>query len=98
MNNILNALWNATDMSDMCIMLSTLIPTTNANGAKNRAAINSQYRSLVTTRSNEGKCIYLADMDLANEKVWFDFNTDYSAGESPAVHPNVSNSQYLGKK
>ncbi|KAK7216223.1 hypothetical protein V2G26_004226 [Clonostachys chloroleuca] len=88
MNNILNALWNATDMSDMCIMLSTLIPTTNANGAKNRAAINSQYRSLVTARSNEGKCIYLADMDLANEKVWFDFNTDYSAGESPAVHPN----------
>ncbi|KAK0099309.1 hypothetical protein ONS96_008539 [Cadophora gregata f. sp. sojae] len=87
MNDILNALWNAEDMSSTCIMLSTLLPTTNGNGAGNRGSINQQYRDLVTRRAGEGKCIYLADMDPGGQ-VWFNFQTDYMEGESPAVHPN----------
>ncbi|KUJ11379.1 uncharacterized protein LY89DRAFT_739567 [Mollisia scopiformis] len=82
MNDILNALWNADDMGSTCIMLSTLIPTTNANGAANRDNINSQYRALVTQRAAEGKCVYLADMDPGGQ-IWFDFDTDYLATESP---------------
>ncbi|KAH8666554.1 family 3 carbohydrate esterase, partial [Xylariales sp. PMI_506] len=87
MNNILNTLWNSDGMSDTCIMLSTLIPTTNANGATYQGTINDQYRSLVTQRAAEGKCIYLADM-WPNGEQWFQFDTDYLATESPHVHPN----------
>lgn len=89
MNDILNDLWAADGMADTCIILSTLIPTTNANGAANRDAINSQYRSLVTQRhAGDGKCIYLADMDPGGAQ-WLQFDTDYLATESPHVHPNV---------
>ncbi|KAF7556324.1 hypothetical protein G7Z17_g1541 [Cylindrodendrum hubeiense] len=87
MNNILNDLWAAGDMADTCIILSTLIPTTNTNGAANRDTINDQYRALVTERSGDGKCIYLADMDPGGEQ-WLQFDTDYLATESPHVHPN----------
>lgn len=87
MNNVLNALWNADGMSSTCIMVSTLIPTTNANGAANRGNINNQYRALVKQRAGEGKCVYIADMD-PNGQVWLDLNTEYLAGEEPKVHPN----------
>jgi hypothetical protein len=89
MNNILNALWDADGMADTCIMLSTLIPTTNTAGAANRDTINSQYRDLVTSRAGDGKCIYLADMDPGGT-VWLDFSTDYLSTEDPHVHPNDS--------
>ncbi|KAF4470857.1 fg-gap repeat domain-containing [Fusarium albosuccineum] len=87
LNNILNALWKADGMSKTCLIVSTLIPTTNANGAANQDSINDQYRALVKQRAGEGKCIYMADMWPKGEQ-WFDFSKDYLAGETPAVHPN----------
>ncbi|KAF4975545.1 hypothetical protein FZEAL_7691 [Fusarium zealandicum] len=87
MNNILNALWKADGMSETCLIVSTLIPTDNANGARNQGSINDQYRTLVKQRAAEGKCIYMADMWPQGQQ-WFDLSTDYLAGESPKVHPN----------
>lgn len=89
MNNVLNALWNAPDMSNTCIFLSTLIPTNNEVGMLQRDSINSQYRALVNTRASEGKCIYLADMD-PNGAVWLTWPDDYWSAEVIHVHPNVS--------
>ncbi len=90
MNDILNALWDADGMSSTCIMLSTLIPSNNANGVVNIPLINSQYRALVTKRAAEGKCIYLAEMwPNGDSSQWFQFDTDYLTTESPHVHPNV---------
>ena len=89
MNNVLNALWEADGMSGTCIMLSTLIPTTNANGQTYQDTINNQYRALVQQRAAEGKCIYLAEMWPQGAQ-WLQFDTDYLATETPHVHPNVS--------
>lgn len=89
MNDILNDLWAGEDMGNSCMILSTLIPTTNTAGDANRPGINDQYRALVTQRASEGKCIYLADMDPGGSQ-WLQFDTDYLATESPHVHPNVS--------
>lgn len=89
MNDILNALWDADGMSDTCIFLSTLIPSSNTDLETNRVTINSQYSSLVTQRAAEGKCIYLAEMDPNGEQ-WLEIDTDYLASESPHVHPNDS--------
>jgi hypothetical protein len=88
MGNILNALWTAPDMSKTCLMLSTLLPTENSTGKGNRDAINKQYRELVSTH-NKTKCIYLADMDHTDGRVWFNFDTDYMDGEQFSTHPNV---------
>ncbi|KAM0544829.1 hypothetical protein ACHAPJ_011660 [Fusarium lateritium] len=87
MNDILDALWQADGMSETCIFVSTLIPTDNANGAKNQGTINDQYRTLVLTRAKEGKCIFLADMWPQGQQ-WFNLDKDYLAGETPKVHPN----------
>ncbi|CAH0054256.1 unnamed protein product [Clonostachys solani] len=87
MGNILNALWTAPDMSETCLMLSTLLPTENPTGKGNRDAINKQYRELVSTH-NKTKCIYLADMDHTDGRVWFNFETDYMDGEQYSTHPN----------
>jgi hypothetical protein len=87
MNDILDALWDADGMADTCIMLSTLIPTTNVNGAVNRDTINDQYRALVTERAADGNCIYLADMDPGGTP-WLIIPDDYMANEEPHVHPN----------
>ncbi|KAJ3548060.1 hypothetical protein NM208_g1190 [Fusarium decemcellulare] len=46
LNDILNALWKADGMSKTCLIVSTLIPTTNTNGAANQGTINDQYRAL----------------------------------------------------
>lgn len=89
MNDILNALWAADGMSETCIILSTLIPSTNTVLEANRPSINSQYMSLVTERAAEGDCIYLAEMD-PNGVQWLEFDTDYLTDEIPHVHPNVS--------
>ncbi|KAF4963513.1 hypothetical protein FSARC_8480 [Fusarium sarcochroum] len=86
MNNILDALWQADGMSETCIIVSTLIPTDNVNGAKNQDTINAQYRTLVLTRAEEGKCIHLADMWPKGQQ-WFNLDTDYYT-ETPRVHPN----------
>lgn len=90
MNNILNALWNAADMSNTCIMVSTVLPTTSAIGTTNRVTTNKNYRDLVSKRAAEGKCIYLADIDFSDGTQWLDFDTDYDPSESVHIHPNVS--------
>lgn len=89
MNDILNDLWAGADMADTCIMLSTLIPTTNEELLENRPSINSQYTALVAQRAGEGKCIYLAEMDPGGVQ-WLQIDTDYVSTEIPHVHPNVS--------
>lgn len=97
MNDLLNALWDADGMSDTCIILSTIIPTNNADGELYQGTINDQIRALIPVRAAEGKCIYLAEMwPLGDSDPWFDFDTDYLVGESPHVHPNVRiNSQVM---
>lgn len=89
MESVLDDMWDADGMSDTCIMLSTLLPTTNKNGAANRAAINGQYRGLVTKKAGEGRCIYMADMQ-PNGQEWFDLEADFLPDEDPKVHPHVS--------
>ncbi|KAF4998528.1 hypothetical protein FDECE_11769 [Fusarium decemcellulare] len=89
MENILNDVWAADGMSKTCVLLSTLLPTTNKNGAANRPTINSQYRALVDKKAGEGKCIYMADMQ-PNGQDWLDLETDFLKDETPKVHPNVS--------
>lgn len=89
MNNLLNTMWNGEGMAGTCMILSTLLPTTNGNGAANSPNINQQYRDLVTRRAGEGKCIYLAEMHPNGQgNPWFDFGTDFYAGEDIKVHPN----------
>lgn len=89
MESVLDDMWAADGMADTCVMLSTLLPTTNTNGAANRATINGQYRSLVIKKAGEGKCIYMADMQ-PNGQEWFDLAVDFHDDEVPKVHPNVS--------
>lgn len=89
MEDILNDIWGYDDMSDTCIILSTLIPTDYEQGIVNRIAINKAYRKLVQDKKSS-KCIYLADMEPSNSSsdflnidgpYWFD---------DPKIHPNVS--------
>ena len=85
LNDILNDLWAAAGMADTCIMVSTLIPTTDSTGSVNRLTINQKYRDVVTQRSGEGRCVYLAEMELD----WWDFNADFDPSEAVHIHPNV---------
>lgn len=89
MDGILQDIWGYDDMGDTCVILSTLIPTEDSQGAINRITINSAYRRLVNDRSGD-KCIYLADMEPTGEGSDFiTLDGDYWA-DSPKVHPNVS--------
>lgn len=40
-------IWAADGMANSCVVLSTLIPTRNANGILYHETINAQYRALV---------------------------------------------------
>lgn len=73
--------------SETCIILSTLIPTTDESGIRNRPGINAQYRALVQRRARD-KCIYLADM-APNGQEFLTLN-DMVSTENPHTHPNVS--------
>ncbi|KAH8895341.1 hypothetical protein GQ53DRAFT_855657 [Thozetella sp. PMI_491] len=86
MLDVLNAIWGGTDMANTCIMLSTLLPTSDGTGSSTRPSINTQYRNLVTQLSKAGKCIYLADMAPGGVE-WFTWD-DFDPGESVHVHPN----------
>lgn len=89
MNDILNDIWGADGMADTCVMLSTLLDTTDATGRIIRITINGKYRELVEKRAGEGKCIYLADMDPPGiGGGWITWD-DYTSGETVHVHPNV---------
>lgn len=87
MTNILNEIWNADGMGNTCIMLSTLIPTTVANGVIYRGTINAQYRMLVDDFAAQGKCIVLADMDPPQGPAsgWISTTRDMI---SDGIHPN----------
>lgn len=87
MNDILNDIWGAEDMADTCVMLSTIIPTNDATGSQTRLVINERFRALVTKRAQDGKCIYLAEMD-PNNSGWITWD-EFASGESVHVHPNV---------
>lgn len=79
--DILNDIWTAEGMSDTCVMLSTLLPTSIARGVTNQPLINAQYRSLVSELSNLGRCVYLAE--LADG--WISIGNDMI---SDGIHPN----------
>lgn len=87
MRGVLDDIWGAEGMSNTCVFLSTLLPTTNPTGALNRLQINGQYRNLVSELSGS-KCIYLADMDPEDGKAghgWINLSTDMV---SDGIHPN----------
>lgn len=78
MESLINDLWAAEDMADTVIVLSTVLPTTDATGATNRVSVNSQYKALIQTLQSEGRPIVLADMD--SEITLADISSD-------GVHP-----------
>ncbi|KFY97907.1 hypothetical protein V498_01794 [Pseudogymnoascus sp. VKM F-4517 (FW-2822)] len=88
MEDMLNTIWNSDGMKDTCVILSTLIDTSDITGSINRLAINGQYRRLVDKLKGE-HCIYLADMDPDGVgHGWIRLPEDYTAGETVHVHPN----------
>lgn len=85
MEAILDDIWGAQHMSDTCVILSTLLPTTDPAGARNRISINAQFRNLVKKRADK-KCIRLADMEpLGPGRDFLSVNGPFW---SDAVHPN----------
>ncbi|KPM46037.1 hypothetical protein AK830_g415 [Neonectria ditissima] len=88
MNDILNGIWGAEGMGDTCVMLSIILDTTDKTGRVNRLTINNRYRSVVTDRAKEGKCIYLADMDPPGSGGGWITWDDYDPKETTKVHPN----------
>ncbi|KAK8062432.1 carbohydrate esterase family 3 protein [Apiospora hydei] len=63
MESMINDLWAADGMSDTLIVLSTLLPTTEATGASNGPSINSQYEALVQRLRSNGRPIVIAYMN-----------------------------------
>lgn len=88
MESILEDIWDADDMDETCIILSTLLPTTHPKGQKNRLAINDDYRQLVKDYARK-KCIYLADMEPEGELEDFLSVDKPLWADEPKVHPNV---------
>jgi hypothetical protein len=94
MNAILNEIWGSPDMSQTCVILSTLLPTNHGTGRTHRITMNNAYRRLVQDRGvRDAKCIFLADMEPEgagknflgiNENVWAE---DERGGT--LIHPNV---------
>jgi hypothetical protein len=70
MNDILNTIWNDSMMHDTCVILSTLLPTSNKDAQTRAEFINQQYRKLVTDRAKD-KCIWLADMQSKSDEGFF---------------------------
>ncbi|KAJ3941997.1 uncharacterized protein N0V96_007482 [Colletotrichum fioriniae] len=96
MDDMLNDIWNSEDMGNACIMLSTLLDTSDEAGAVNRIFINQEYRRLVNDREADGRCIVLADMDPPEgpQHGWIQAKdakpewADYKPDENPHTHPN----------
>ena len=83
-------IWRDQGLSDTCVILSTLIPTGVQTGTINRITINQAYRNLVRDRFQEGKCIYVADMEPPGQGSGFlGLNQPVWANENPVIHPNV---------
>lgn len=97
MNEILNEIWGSPDMSQTCIILSTLLPTSHPEGKNHRLTMNTAYRKLVQDRGiRDAKCIFIADAEPEgsgknfmgiNEPIWAE--DELRPGEV-IIHPNVS--------
>ena len=86
MRNVLQDIWGGANMEKTCIMLSTVLPTTNVAGSTNRITINRLYRTLVEQYWKAGKCIYLAEMDPEGSgNGWISLNSDM---DPDGIHPN----------
>jgi hypothetical protein len=85
MGTLLDTIWQAKEMSNTCIILSTLIPSSRDNGKKHNPTINTFYRELADELKSE-HCIYLAEMDspTGDAKGWISADDMQSDG----VHPN----------
>jgi hypothetical protein len=82
----LNDIWNAPDMGNTCIILSTLLPGKfSTDSLSRKRSIDATYRRLVT-ENFEKKCIYLADMDPLVQNDFLDPNGPYWTDD---IHPNV---------
>lgn len=88
MEGILNDIWGYDDMAETCIILSTLLPTENKQGAINRISINNDYRKLVKAYEAD-KCLYLAEMEQTGPGKNFISLEGDNWSDSPKVHPNV---------
>ncbi|KAL2799684.1 SGNH hydrolase-type esterase domain-containing protein [Aspergillus keveii] len=62
MRSLIENILSAADMRDTLIVLSTLLPSGNADIARNTPAVNDQYRALVRTMRGQGTSIVLAEM------------------------------------
>lgn len=59
MNSLLDSVFN--NIANTTVILSTLLPSLNSSVASCHDSVNSQYRSLITTRSAQGQKIVLAE-------------------------------------
>ncbi|KAL3431446.1 hypothetical protein BDV09DRAFT_188416 [Aspergillus tetrazonus] len=82
MRSLIETLIQAEDMSRTLIVLSTLLPTENAQAKANVPSVNAQYRTLVKTMREEGVSIVLAEMNRADG--WIAFPNDFADD----THPN----------
>ncbi|RDW68818.1 putative esterase [Aspergillus mulundensis] len=82
MRSLITDLLSAPDMAKTLIILSTLLPSGNANIAANTPAVNAQYRDLVTAMRSEGRFIVLAEMNA--DPSFLDYPSDFSDD----THPN----------
>ncbi|KAJ4386893.1 hypothetical protein N0V93_009792 [Gnomoniopsis smithogilvyi] len=84
MSSLLDTVFN--NIANTTVILSTLLPSLNSSVAACHDSVNSQYRSLVATRSGQGQKIVLAEMAPSvsywNEVLGGDYFDD--------THPNDS--------
>lgn len=59
MSSLLDTIFN--NIANTTVILSTLLPSLDSSVASCHDSVNSQYRSLVTTRSGQGQKIVLAE-------------------------------------
>lgn len=62
MSSLLDTVFN--NIANTTVILSTLLPSLDSTVASCHDSVNSQYRSLVTTRSGQGQKIVLAESEL----------------------------------
>ncbi|KAL6229273.1 SGNH hydrolase-type esterase domain-containing protein [Aspergillus navahoensis] len=88
MRNLIMSLVNSEDMANTLIVLSTLLPSLDANTAKYVPTVNEQYRNLVKTLSGEGVNIVLADLNPLEghpNHGWMSLPGDF---HKDGTHPN----------
>lgn len=89
MEEVLDVIWNTPDAPnpDACVILSTLLPTSNTQGSVQSPSISKQYADVAALYRAMGKCIYLADLrviDPATGQTWIRLGADIG---SDGIHP-----------